>query len=55
MKNHRAPGKDNLTAEILKAGGITTAKWLHEIICDIWTKEAMVEDWTLATLTRLYK
>ncbi|CAF3881035.1 unnamed protein product [Rotaria sp. Silwood1] len=35
MKNHRAPGKDNLTAEILKAGGITMAKWLHEIICDI--------------------
>ncbi|CAF4211196.1 unnamed protein product, partial [Rotaria sordida] len=55
MKNHRAPGKDNLTAEILKAGGMTTAKWLHEIICDIWTKEIMVEAWTLATLTRLYK
>lgn len=55
MKNHKAPGKDNLTAEILKAGGTTTAKWLHEIIYDIWTKEAMVEDWTLATITRLYK
>ncbi|CAF3017531.1 unnamed protein product, partial [Rotaria sp. Silwood2] len=55
MKNHRAPGKDNLTAEIFKAGGITVEKWLHEIIYDIWTKEAIVRDWTLATLTRLYK
>ena len=55
MKNHRTPGNDNLTAEILKAGGMAPAKWLHEMICDIWTKEVMVTDWTLATLTRIYK
>ena len=55
MKNRKAAGKDNLTAEILKARGITTAKWLHEIILDIWTEEVMVEDWTLATLIQLYK
>ena len=55
MKNRRAPGNDNITADLLKAGGIIVVSWLHELFVDIWTSEEIVEDWTLAILIRLFK
>ncbi|CAF2946844.1 unnamed protein product [Rotaria sp. Silwood2] len=38
-KNKKAPGKDDLPAELLKAGGLYVAEWLHEIIRDVWEQE----------------
>ena len=35
IKNRRAPGKDEVTAELIKAGGLPLAEWLHEIIRDV--------------------
>jgi len=55
MKNRKAPGVDNISADVLKAGGVPMAKWVHEIVCDVWNEEVMVEDWTTAILIRLYK
>ncbi|CAF2803830.1 unnamed protein product, partial [Rotaria sp. Silwood2] len=55
MKNRKAPGVDNISVDLLKAGGIPMAKWLHEILCDVWNDEEVVEDWTTAILIRLYK
>ncbi|CAF1101264.1 unnamed protein product, partial [Didymodactylos carnosus] len=55
MKSRKAPGKDDVTAELLKAGGMEIALWLHQIIVDVWINEEMVEDWTMAILIRLYK
>ncbi|CAF3824708.1 unnamed protein product, partial [Adineta steineri] len=31
MKNRKAPGVDNISADVLKAGGVPMAKWVHEI------------------------
>ncbi|CAF4311483.1 unnamed protein product [Rotaria sp. Silwood2] len=55
IRNRRAPGKDEISAELLKAGGLPLAEWLHEIIRDVWEQEIMVKDWTAAVLIRLYK
>jgi hypothetical protein len=55
MKNRKAPGIDNISADVLKAGGMPMAKWVHEILCDVWNSEEMVEDWATAILIRLYK
>jgi hypothetical protein len=55
VRNRRAPGKDEIPVEILKAGGQPLAEWLHEIIRDVWEQEIMVKDWTAAVLIRLYK
>ncbi|CAF3398890.1 unnamed protein product [Rotaria socialis] len=55
MTNMKAPGIDNISADLLKAGGIPMAKWVHEILCDVWNDEEVVEDWTTAILIRLYK
>ena len=55
MKNRRAPGNVDITAERLKAESITVVSWLHETCVDIWTTEEIVENWTLAILIRLFK
>ncbi|CAF2103907.1 unnamed protein product, partial [Rotaria magnacalcarata] len=55
MKNRKAPGVDNISADLLKAGGVPMTKWAHEILCDVWNNEDVVEDWATAILIRLYK
>ncbi|CAF4477051.1 unnamed protein product, partial [Rotaria sp. Silwood2] len=55
IKNRRAPGKDEVAAELLKAGGLPLAEWIHEIIRVIWEHEVMLKDWTVAALIRIYK
>ncbi|CAF2129927.1 unnamed protein product [Rotaria magnacalcarata] len=55
MKSRKAPGSDEVTADILKAGGEPVIKWLHEIFNDVWENEKMVKEWSSATLVRLYK
>ncbi|CAF1464287.1 unnamed protein product, partial [Rotaria sordida] len=55
LKSGKAPGNDGIAADLLKAGGKSMAKWLHEIIGEIWENEQMVEDWTTAILIRIYK
>jgi hypothetical protein len=55
MKNRKAPGNDDISADLLKTGGLPVLKWLHKIFVDIWENEEIVDDWTLAILIRLFK
>ena len=55
MKSGKAPGTDDITADLLKAGDATVVKWLHQLFVDIWVTEGIVEDWGLAILIRLFK
>ncbi|CAF4919165.1 unnamed protein product, partial [Rotaria socialis] len=55
MKSRKAPGSDEVTADILKAGGEPVIKWLLEMFTDMWENEQVVKEWSSATLIRLYK
>ncbi|CAF3911944.1 unnamed protein product [Rotaria magnacalcarata] len=55
MKSRKDPGNDEITADLLKAGGEPVIKWLHEIFSDVWKQEEMVGEWNLAILIKLFK
>lgn len=54
MKSRKAPGNDDVTMDLLKAGGAPIVSLLHSIFKDVWEKEEANEDWTLSILIRLY-
>ncbi|CAF4531784.1 unnamed protein product, partial [Rotaria sp. Silwood2] len=41
MKSRRAPGSDEVTVDILKAGGEPIIRWLFEFFTDVWENEQM--------------
>jgi hypothetical protein len=45
QKLNKAPGGDNIPAELLKAGGQEGAVALHRIINKVWEEEMIPEDW----------
>ncbi|CAF1437436.1 unnamed protein product [Adineta ricciae] len=55
MKSRRAPGSDEVTVDILKAGGEPIIHWLFKFFTDIWNSEQMVKEWNMTTLIKLYK
>lgn len=55
MKSGKAAGNDEITADLLQAGGTAVLQWLQMLFVDIWEKEEMVENRNLAILIRLFK
>ena len=54
LKNGKASGPDNISAEMLKShNGI--ADWLWDIVNKCWTEENLPQDWKLAEIVPLYK
>jgi hypothetical protein len=41
LKNYKAPGTDNIPAELFRYGGNELVKHLHTIIEDIWQNKKM--------------
>ncbi|CAF4488350.1 unnamed protein product, partial [Rotaria sp. Silwood2] len=55
MKSGKAAGHDGLPADVIKAGGRTLARRLHQIFVDVWEDEEAIDDWSTAILIRLFK
>uniref|UniRef100_A0A8D9AN49 Craniofacial development protein 2 n=1 Tax=Cacopsylla melanoneura TaxID=428564 RepID=A0A8D9AN49_9HEMI len=55
MKNNRAPGDDNITAELLKYGGDAVETMMLEVIHTIWEQEKMPRSWTTGLLCPILK
>ena len=54
LKNGKASGPDNISAEMLKShNGI--GEWLWDIVNKCWTEEILPQDWNLAEVVALYK
>lgn len=55
LKNHKAPGPDNIPPELLKADPITSAKILLPIIRQFWAEESLPEDTKVGIIINLPK
>ena len=45
LRNHKAPGKDRLNAELFKADAVTTASILQPLFNTIWDRRKIPDDW----------
>lgn len=43
LKNRKAPGRDGISAELLKLGGEGFVKWLSQLAVLVWEKEEVPE------------
>jgi len=55
LKNYKAPGTDNIPAELFRYGGKELVKHLHTIIKDIWQKEKMPTEWNVSIICPIHK
>ena len=55
MKSGKAPGNDEITADLLKARGVPVLKCLYHLFDEIWKTEQMIKDWSLVILILLFK
>lgn len=55
MKNRRAPGICDITTEMLKAGGTTTAIWLTNVFNTVWSTEIIPDNWRKGLILPFWK
>ena len=55
LKNHKAPGKDQILAEFLKKGGETSWRRIHHLVKLIWTQHKIPDDWTIGVIQPINK
>lgn len=55
LKNNKAPGLDELPAEVFKNGGRELRAKLHCLFCKIWSEEVVPADFTDAAIVNIFK
>jgi hypothetical protein len=50
-----APGTNQILAELIKAGGETLGSEIHRLICSIWNKEELPQQWKESIIVPIYK
>ena len=55
LKNHKAPGTDQIIAEFFKKGGEILWRRIHHLIKLIRTQHKILEEWSMGITQRIYK
>ena len=55
LKNHKSSGTDQITAELIKAGGRTICCAIYKLIIYIWNKEELPVEWKESIIVLIYK
>jgi hypothetical protein len=55
LKNNKAPGTDNIPAELLKYGGNELMKSIYELIILVWGKEQIPKEWCKSIIFPIHK
>jgi hypothetical protein len=55
LRSYKSPGTYQILAEMIKAGGETLYSELHRLICSIWNKEELPQQWKEFIIVPIYK
>jgi len=55
LKSHKSPGIDQITAELIKAGGRTIFLEIYNLITSIWKKEKLPKKWKESIIMPIHK
>ena len=55
LKNHKSSGIDQISAELIKAGGSKIRREIYKLIISIWNKERMPEEWKESIIVPIFK
>jgi hypothetical protein len=54
LKSYKSPGTDQIPAKLNKGGGETYSE-IHRLICSIWNKEELPQQWKESIILPIYK
>jgi hypothetical protein len=55
LVSYKSPGTDNIPAELIIAGIETLYSVIHRLICCIWNKEELPQQWKKSITVPIYK
>jgi hypothetical protein len=55
FKSYKFPGTDQISGELIKAGGETLCSEIHRLICSIWNKEELPQQWKESIIIPIHK
>jgi sorting nexin-29 len=55
LKINKAPGEDNIIAELIKNASQELKKRLYTLISEIWRQEKMPDDWKIGLIVPIFK
>jgi hypothetical protein len=55
MKSYKSPGTDQIPAELIKARGETLYSEIHRLICTMWSKEELPQQWKESIIVPIHK
>jgi sorting nexin-29 len=55
LKSYKSLGTDQIPAEFIKAGGETLYSKIHRLICSVWNKEELPQQWKGSVIVPIHK
>jgi hypothetical protein len=55
LKSYKSPGNDQIPAELIKVGGEMLCSGIHRLICSIWNKEELPQQWKKSIIIPIHK
>jgi hypothetical protein len=55
LKSYKSTSYDQIAADLMKAGGETLYSEIHRLICSIWNKEELSQQWKESVIVTIYK
>jgi hypothetical protein len=55
LRWYKSPGTDQIPAELIKAGGETLRIETHRLICCVWNREELPQQWKESIVVPIYR